>query len=136
MRKIMFLPVLLLGIVVLSASCMKERGPGDRSKRVPDEIVQVKISPNQSYQLDLTAESTVSIANQALNFLVSETRVNVEKGNPVYVYQPKAGFVGADEVKLTSVSKISAASNGYGGGCNNGNKTITKNILIKFTVAN
>jgi hypothetical protein len=138
MRKIMFLPVLLLGVIVLSASCMKERGPGERSKRVPDEIVLVKIAPNQSYQMDITGDATVSIASQALNYLVSETRVHVEKGNPIYIYQPKAGFIGNDEVKLASVTKVSAGSSGYGGGCNggNGDKTIVKNIVIKFTVSN
>jgi hypothetical protein len=136
MRKIIFLPVLLLGMILLSASCMKERGPGNRSITLPDEIVQVKISPDQSYQMDLTGDASVSIAKQAVNYMVSETRLHVEKGSPVYFYQPKGGFVGNDEVKLMSVTKVSAGSNGYGGGCNNGDKTITKYILVKITVSN
>lgn len=133
MRKIISLPVLVLGTMLLSLSCMKERGPGDRSITVPDEIVQVKISPDQSYQMDLIADAEVSIAKQASHFLISETRVHLEKGSPLYFYQPKSGFTGNDEVKLMSVSKISANNNGYGG-CNNGEKTITKYTIIKITV--
>lgn len=135
MRKIIFLPILMLSMMVLSLSCMKERGPGDRSITVPDEIVQVKISPNQSYQMDITGDGTVSIAKQASNYLVSETRLHVEKGSPVYFYQPKNGFIGNDEVKLMSVTKISSNNNGYGG-CNNGDKTITKYTVVKITVSN
>ncbi len=133
MRKIIFLPVLMPGMMLLFLSCMKERGPGNRSVTLPDEIVQVKISTDQSYQLDLIADTEVSIAKQASHYLISETRLHVDKGSPVYFYQPKNGFSGTDEVKLLSVTKISGNDNGYGG-CNNGEKTISKYTIIKITV--
>lgn len=144
MKKTILLPFFLLAALVFLSSCKKE-SVSNTAAPTPDETINVKITPNQSYQMDLTNAGTVSISRQAIHFLLSEARLNSETGAPVYKYVPATDFTGNDEVVLVStktVTNYSASSNS--GGCHNANdgsattttSTLSKNITLKITVDN
>ena len=143
MKKTILLPFFLLAALVFLSSCKKE-SVSNTAAPTPDETINVKITPNQSYQMDLTNAGTVSISRQAIHFLVSEAR-NSETGAPVYKYVPATDFTGNDEVVLVSTKTVTSYSaNNSSGGCHNANdgsaatttSTLSKNITLKITVDN
>ena len=143
MKKTILLPFFLLAVLVFLSSCKKE-SVSNTAASTPDETISVKITPNQSYQMDLANAGTVRISRQAIHFLVSEARNN-ETGTPVYKYIPATDFTGNDEVVLVSTKIVTNYSaNNSSGGCHNasdGSSTaatsiLSKNITLKITVDN
>lgn len=137
MRKQVLLPI--LAIMVVSLSCKKEsmRSPDVQN---PDQVITVKISPNQTYQIN--DAGTLSIRKQPDHYITSEANTNSESGLSVYKYQPTADFKGSDEVMLTSVKVVTAYGPGEtsscssSGGSSNSTSVVTTNITIKITVDN
>jgi hypothetical protein len=137
MKKQILPSLLLIAIMVFFVSCKKES-----MKPAPvtpsTEVVQVKISPNQTYQADMNDATKISIAKQAIHFSVSEALVSGENGAPGYKYVPAADFTGSDEVTLIS-SKTETSY--FSGGCSTENSNehttvTTKYITLKITVGN
>ncbi len=139
MRKLILLPILLAGMIVFSLSCKKE----SRDNLVPSatgETFNVRIAPNQSYEMDLSNAGTVSIIKQASHFSVSETIVNSENGGQVYKYIPAKDFTGTDEVFLMANKSEESHSVSNSGGCGSSSAYTTsigtKYTTIKITVDN
>jgi hypothetical protein len=140
MRRLILFPLFSLGWLVFFSSCKKDP-PDTMVISTPDQTINVKIAPNQSYQMDLTNAGTVSISRQAIHFIVSEAIVNNENGIPVYKYIPATDFTGNDEVVLLSTIPVVNYSAGNSGGCPGSNNTYstsvsTKYIRLKITVGN
>ena len=97
------------------------------------ETINVRIAPNQPYQMDLTGAGTISIIRQAIHFSVSETIVNSEIGTQVYKYIPARDFTGNDEVELISnkTEENRSASNRVG--CTGSSNAYTTSIGTKYT---
>jgi hypothetical protein len=140
MRKLILLPFLLTGMILFSFSCKKE------SRDIPapsavGEMINVRIAPNQPYQMDLTNAGTVSISKQASHFSMSETIMNNENGSQSYKYIPAKDFAGNDEVVLLSNKTEENLPVISGGGCpgnSNGYTTPmgTRYTTIKIMVSN
>jgi hypothetical protein len=140
MRKLTLLPFFLLGVMVFSLSCKKE-SHDMIPLSAPGETLNVKIAPNQSYQLDLADAGTVSISRQAIHFLVSDATANNENGALVYKYIPATDFTGNDEVVLLATKTVVNYTTSNNGGCpasGNGYTTsvTNKSISLKITVGN
>jgi hypothetical protein len=138
MRKLMFLPVLLVVLLLTTQSCTKQSGDEMRIKEL--ETITAVVSVSNPYVLNVNNYSDISIGKQAEHADISKTEVSGENGTLVYRYVPKVGYTGADEVEL-AVSKTSYRTGG--GGCNSGGGngasgayTHTSRVLIKFTVTN
>ena len=135
MRKISFLSVMIL---LLAASCTKE-SLDNKVVAEPDEIITMKIAPNESGIINLFDASDVKINRQSSHFLVSEIFRNSEDGNLTYKYVPVKDYSGNDEVVLFS-SRTIYSSNITGscrGGDNGSTATIlNKYITVKITVGN
>ncbi len=144
MKKIILLPLFLPAVLVFLSSCKKE-SISTPTPSTLSETINLKVTPNQSYQMDLTNAGAVSISKQAIHFLVSETQVNSETGAAVYKYLPATDFIGNDEVDLVSIQTVTNYSGNSSGGCRSGNNgyvtttstsTVSKNIILKITVGN
>ena len=139
MRKICFLPMLLLVLMVSFLSCKKE-SINTLSTANPGETIAVKITPNQSYILNQPDASNLSISRQASHFSVSEALANTETGGFSYKYIPAADYTGVDEISLVSSKTITNYSTSGQSGCGSGssdNKTSgTSFITLKITIAN
>src|SRR5947207_8832194 len=130
MRKLILLPLLLTVVIVFSFSCKKE----SRDMLVTStagETINVRIAPNQSYQMDLTNAGTVSISRQAIHFSVSEAIVNNETGVQAYKYIPAKDFTGNDEVVLLSNKTEENHSVNNSGGCPVSSNAFTTSIGTK-----
>jgi hypothetical protein len=145
MRKIIVLPLFLLGVLAFFSSCKKE-AVSNTPASIANEMVDVKITANQPYQMDLTSLGTVSIIKQAAHYLVSEAQVNSQTGAGVYKYVPSAGYVGNDEVQLVSFKSVTTYADGSSsGGCHSSNhstasipstSTVSQNITLQIVVSN
>jgi hypothetical protein len=140
MRKIILFPLFLLGVLIVSPSCKKE-SHDKMVLSVPDETVNVKIAPNQSYKMDLADAGTVIISRQATHFLVSEAGVNNESNTLAYKYIPATDFTGNDEVVLLSTKTVTGNYANNSGGCSGGNNgaasfVSNKYIRLIITVSN
>ena len=132
MRKLILFPILFTGMIMFSFSCKKE----SRDLPVTDtdgETINVRIAPNQSYQMDLTNAGTVSISKQAIHFSVSEAIANNETGTQVYKYIPAKDFTGNDEVVLLSNKTEENHSVNNSGGCPGSSNAFTTSIGTKYT---
>jgi hypothetical protein len=132
MRKLILLPILLTCVIVFSFSCKKE----SRDTLVTSttgETINVRIAPNQSYEMDLTNAGSVSIIKQAIHFSISEAIVNNEKGTQVYKYIPAKDFTGNDEVLLLSNKTEESHSVGNSGACSGSSSAYTTSIGVKYT---
>jgi hypothetical protein len=138
MRKQILPSLLFISIMVFFVSCKKESVKPAPAVVSSSETVNVKISPNQPYQMDLADASNLTILKQASHFSISEALAKGENGVPVYKYAPVADFAGTDEVTL--LSSKTDASYFSGAACHLGhdNKaaTITQYITLKITIAN
>jgi len=131
MRKLILLPVLFTGMIIFSFSCKK--GSHDMVTDTDGETINVKIAPNQAYQMDLTGAGTISILRQAIHFSVSETIVNSENGTQAYKYVPAKDFTGNDQVELLSNKTEGSSSANNSGGCTGSGNSNTTPIGTKFT---
>ena len=141
MRKIHFLPMLLLVLMVSFLSCKKESVNSlSSSPANTGETIAVKITPNQSYIYNQPDASNLSVNRQASHFSVSEAIANTETGGFSYRYVPAADYTGVDEISLISSRIIINYSSSNESGCGSGssdNKTSgTSFITLKITIAN
>ena len=132
MRKLILLPVLFTGMIIFSFSC-KKQSHDILVTSAAGETINVRIAPNQSYQMDLTNAGTVSISKQAIHFSVSETIVNNENGTQIYKYIPATDFTGNDEVVLLSNKTDDNHSVTNSGGCPGSSNAYTTSIGTKYT---
>ena len=139
MRKIHFLPMLLLVLMVSFLSCKKE-SIDVLSPAGTGETISVQLTPSQSYVLNQPDASNLSISRQASHFSVSEAVANIETGGFSYRYVPAAGYTGVDEISLISSRVIINYSSSNESGCGSGssdNKTSgTSFVTLKITIAN
>jgi hypothetical protein len=135
MKNLFFLLMAVFSALI-SPSCSKQSGNELIVPAVSTNIIEARISPNQSFQLNLNSVSG-SIVKQALHFLVSKTELDEKIGSMVYEYVPALDYVGTDEIVI---SKSQAVNNGNAGCQNNhnNNNARTSNILttIRITIAN
>jgi hypothetical protein len=134
MRKISFLAVMIL----LVTSCAKE-SLNNKVVSEPDEIVTLKVAPNESGTISLFDASDAKIDRQPTHSLVSEIFRNNEDGNLTYKYTPAKDYSGTDEVVLFSTRTIYSSDNT--GSCRPGSNETTSTILnqyitVKITVGN
>jgi len=121
MRKIHFLPMLLLVLMVSFLSCKKESiNTLSSSPANTGETIAVKITPNQSYIFNQPDASNLSINRQASHFSVSEAVANTETGGFSYRYVPAADYTGVDEISLISSKTITNYSSSGESGCGSG----------------
>lgn len=132
------LPLLVLtAVMVFFVSCKKESIQNETTSSV--QVIAVKISPNQSYQVNMPDAGNLNISTQANHFLVSEAHMDTESGQAVYKYIPATDFTGTDEVMLSSTKTITTYATGSG--CSNpsnntgGSVTTTQYTRVKFTIA-
>ena len=121
---------------LLFPSCSKQTG-NELIVPVSPNIIEARISPNQSFLLNLNSVSG-SIVKQALHFLVSKTELDEKSGSMVYEYVPATNYVGTDEIVI---SKSQVVNNRNTGCQNNHNdnssaRTSTTFTTIKITIAN
>jgi hypothetical protein len=139
MRKLIFLPLISMGLLLLTQSCSKQSQEDMGVQTM--EAINATVSVSNPYVLILNNYGEANISKQAAHFDLSKTELSGENGVLAYKYIPKAGFTGADEVELVVSKKAGYRS---GGGCSNtggsGSSgaiyTTTGRILIKFTVTN
>jgi len=143
MRKIHFLPMLLLVLMVSFLSCKKESINNTLSSSPANtgEAIAVKITANQSYVFNQPDASNLSINRQASHFSVSEAVANTETGGFSYRYVPAADYTGVDEISLISSKTIINYSSSGESGCSSGGSSADKTastsfITLKITIAN
>ena len=125
-------------VMVFFVSCKKE-SMQKNTQPGSDEVITLKLSLNQAYQINIPDAGSLSIGKQASHYLVSEATTDNESGIALYKYTPSVDFTGNDEVLLLSTKSASttaAGSSGCPGQSNNsGNPAITaKYITVKITV--
>jgi hypothetical protein len=87
----------------------------------------VKNTETYEYQTASGDEEGARITQQAKHYTVSEIRRNASTNFVcVYVYQPRAGYVGSDYVELQAQTNAQGVSGG----------TSTSTVRFKFTVTN
>jgi hypothetical protein len=135
------LPLLVLtAMMVFFVSCKKESIQQNTAVQSADQVISIKISSNQSYQINLSDAGNVSISRQANHFLVSETNLDTESGALYYKYTPATDFTGTDEVLLSSTKTVTNYAAGISGGCPSQNtgssssSSSTKYITIKLAI--
>ncbi len=99
----------VLAFCLAFVSCSKSSGNNAPVLRSSNSI-DVVISPNQSYELNLGGATNASVFKQAAHYQTSETVANSENGSYSYRYLPGANFTGKDQVMIstTSVNPTSA----------------------------
>jgi hypothetical protein len=136
------LPLLVIAaMMVFFVSCKKESIQNTIAQST-DQVINVKISTNQSYQVNMSDASNLSISRQAGHFLTSEALIDAESGIAIYKYKPAADFTGTDEVLLLSTKTVTTYSAGSSSGCpsqgnggsTNSSVTTTKYVTIKIAV--
>ncbi len=138
MKPIFTYSVVLFCTISLFLSCSKNaKDSFSRSTpAMPDQIINAKVAPGQTYSLSIANSGDVSISKQAAHYLLSETAIDEKNGSIVYKYIPASGFTGHDEVLLSHRTESSVSNNNS---CNYGgdNRGVhSSSIAIKFTVAN
>jgi hypothetical protein len=138
MRKLIFLPILLMVFLLTTQSCTKQSR--DEIGIKESETITAIVSISNPYVLNVNNYSDVSIGKQAEHADISKTEVIGESGTRVYRYVPKAGYTGVDEVEL-AVLKSSYGNGGSGCssiGGNGASRSYNRisRVLIKFTVTN
>jgi hypothetical protein len=118
MKKLYYLQTLGLCIIILQA-CSKNSG--NNSPALPSSnSINVVISPNQAYELNLTASGSVSIFKQASHYQTSQTFADAENNSITYKYLPDASYRGKDQVMLSTTSlTTTTSSNNSGRECPN-----------------
>lgn len=118
-------------------SCRKEERQENRRQVEPAQTVQATLTAGQTYVLNMTAGSTVSIDKQAMHYQLSEVATALD-GITAYRYAATKDYTGPDEVTLQQM--VTSTSTGSGG-CSGSQAeehttTSIKTIVIKFNVAN
>ncbi len=140
MKKLYLIPVVLLCMTIFP-SCSKQSANELIAPPSPN-VINAKITPNQSYVFNVNSSGDVSIEKQASHYKISKAGPDSKSGLLVYEYLPAQDFTGKDEVVLSS--KIAVYSSDNRGGCNNSrvnDNSVATNYsttytTIRFTVAN
>jgi hypothetical protein len=131
--------ILLTGSLFMLQACSKSSqeemvlaGPS-----VSDEVISATVLEGATYELLLAEYGTVTISNQADNYLESTAGIDPKTGLMTYKYVPAVGFTGTDEVVLKSAKMVRSYSSGNscndiaGGGYD---RTVSSYITIKLQV--
>jgi hypothetical protein len=140
MKKIFTCTSILMGIIALQ-SCSKQSATEMLvSPQISTTTINATVKSDGIYQLSLENLENVSIAKQASHFQISQTGPDVKSGSFVYKYQPIAGYIGSDEVLLSTSKKVVST---MAEGCHNDNGNasphpsttiVASNISIKISV--
>jgi hypothetical protein len=136
MKKIFTCSSILIGIIILQ-SCSKQSSKEMlMSPQVSSSIINATLKSNGTYQLTLDKLANVVIAKQASHFQTSQAGLDNKTGLLVYTYQPVQGYIGLDEVLLSTSKNVVSESTG---GCSNGGSsyhtsTVKTDISIKLNV--
>ena len=101
-----------------------------------EKIINAKVSPGQTYVLEVVPGGNLSITKQAAHFSLSETGIN-ENGNLIYKYIPVTGFQGNDEVFLLHKTEVVSDNYNNNSGCNYGGSHMSSksvSIVVNLTV--
>ena len=136
MKKIFTYSSILMSIILLQ-SCSKQSPNEMLSPRTSSTDVNATIKSDGTYQLALDNFQNAVISKQASHFQISEISLDSKTALLVYKYQPSPGFVGVDEVLLSTSKNVVSGS--MDGGCNNGGgayhtSTVTSSLSIKLNV--
>jgi len=137
MKKIFTYTTILMSIVLLQSCSKQSSNEMLISPRVNNTDINATLKSDGTYQLALDNFQNAAISKQASHFQISEISPDNKTGLPVYKYQPSQGFVGVDEVLLSTSKNI--VSESMGGGCNNSGgayhtSTVTSSLSIKLNV--
>lgn len=136
MKKIFTCASLLMGIV-MSQSCSKQSSKEMLISPVTNtSTINASVKSNEIYQLTLDKLQNAVITRQASHFELSQVEMDSKTGLLLYKYQPARGYIGPDEVLLSTSKTVVSASAGI---CNNrGNMytttVVTSNISLKINV--
>jgi hypothetical protein len=137
MKKLYYLQIVAGLCIMVFQSCTKD-AVSDPSAISSSRSIDVIISPNQTYQLNLAASTAVNIFKQAAHYQTSETFLNPENGSFTYTYLPDANYKGKDQVVLSATSLITTSGNPSG--CPNSNhagtSATTANYSTTYTTIN
>lgn len=138
MKKHYFFQIGLVGILLFFQSCSKE-SPAHMGTSQPTNpewvnVINIKLSPNQLYQLAIDKSSTVSIAKQASYYKISQTAADTKSSATIYSYMPATDYSGDDEIMLNISNSESSSTRGCGNG--RGSFSSNSNTLIKVKVGN
>jgi len=124
-------------LFVLIISCKKEQLGRSVTPAQPNQSIETSIASGETFTFVAGSTGSLTINKQALHFQISEA-LN-ENGSVYYNYQPKAGYIGTDEVTLMYLSNATAAGISTGSsGCPASHDTPVSNamstVLIKLNV--
>lgn len=137
MKRIFTYSSILMGIFFLQSCSKQSSNEMLISPRINNTDINATLKNDGTYQLALDNFQNAAISKQASHFQMSEIGLDNKTGLLVYQYQPSQGFVGVDEVLLSTSKNI--ASESMAGGCNNSGgayhaSTITSSLSIKLNV--
>ena len=124
-------------LFVLIISCKKEQLGRSVTPAQPNQSIETSIASGETFTFVAGSTGSLTISKQALHFQISEA-MN-ENGSVYYNYQPKAGYIGTDEVALMYLSDaatpgISSSSTGCPASHNTPASNGMNSIVIKLTV--
>ena len=137
MKKIFTYSSILMGILFLQSCSKQSSNEMLISPRINSTDVNATVKSDGTFQLALDNFQNAVITKQASHFQISETSLDSKTGLLVYKYQPSPGFVGVDEVLLSTSKNV--VSGNMDGGCNNSGgayhtSTVTSSLSIKLNV--
>ena len=136
MRKLIYLPIVLFGVIILNQSCSKQ-AHNEMIKAPTTKVINAKIAANGAYQLSLDNMGTVSINNQASHFKLSQIETDGKTGALIYKYNPAADYTGTDEVMLSATSTYFSSASGCHNDHSSANaSSVTSYITVKINVGN
>ena len=105
--------------ILIFQSCSKNSGANAPALPASNAI-NVVVSQNHGYELNMPGSGTVSIFKQASHYQTSGTFTSAENTSVVYKYVPAAGFTGKDQVILSNTS-LTTTYNSGSHSCSNSN---------------
>ena len=137
MKKLFVYPAAASLLLVLMVSCKKEQLGRSFIDAQPSKSVEGSVASGGTFTFVAGSTGSLSIGKQALHFQISEA-LN-ENGSVYYNYQPKAGYIGTDEVTLMYLSNaaapgISTSSSGCPASHDSPVSNAMSTVLIKLTV--
>jgi hypothetical protein len=103
--KTIAIPILAV-VLSLNLSCQKEQD------EMETKTINVTLAPGETYTNNLGQHDDLSITLQAEHASVSQ--LNSNNGDKIFAYTPSEGYVGGDQVQISSSQEN---QHGHGGGC-------------------
>ncbi len=133
MKKRHILPLFFIAIIMIFQSCAKDTAgymPPQPQGPASVSVINIKLAPNELYQLAIDKSSTVNIAKQASHYQISQTAADTKSSATLYSYMPAKDFSGEDEVMLniskTIINSAPRCGNGTGSSYTSSSSTIIK----------